>query len=416
MPSFTDPNEPPSSVCPGCSEIVDFTSSVRCDLCGCCTHINCMGFAAEEVPILIRIHRRSPHLKLLCINCKGIFHSSPLSPLDSATPIEEHAFLKYIRHIVDKAIAPIYSELNVLRGILGTKGQDKPESYASKLKQQQETKVMIKPKDKQTRSKTKSDILNSVQPLTENIEIHDVKAVSNGGLVIGCSAGSHGDKLLEIAEEKLSDKYSVKKLNSVLPRVRVVGIAEGINESDVAMYLIKQNPDVICDQSVLNVHKLWTVKKNIKVYQAEISVDLDSYNRLLEKGNVLIGLNGCSIYDAVSVSRCFKCCGFGHNAKYCKNKYICAICANTHAELQCSINSDDLKKCINCVTLRERQKLDIDVNHAAFDQGKCSAYKIATAKFKQDLFGIKTNIELRKIIENENADECTPHNNSRNLN
>lgn len=385
--------------CPGCSTSVDASSGICCDLCGCYSHINCVGVSPEEVPIISRIHRRSPHVKLLCVNCKQVFNSPALSPIQVSSPLEENAFLKYIRNIIDSAITPLRKEISTLRESLCKVNSDNKITYADKLKEVNEAKVVIKPKDKQSCFQTKCDILKSVQPFSENIDINVVKPVANGGLVIGCSASTHSDKFIELAEEKLSNKYNVKKLSPILPRLRVVGISEDINETDFVSYLKKQNQDVLGDQPELNINKLWPVKSNSRIYQAEISVDIDSYKRLLEKGNILIGLNGCSVYDAVSVTRCYRCCGFNHTAKNCKNNIVCSLCSKAHDRSSCTIVSDEDRRCKNCLNLREKQKLDVNINHAAFDSNKCTALLLAISKLKSDLFGIKTVVEVNKLVD-----------------
>jgi hypothetical protein len=52
---------------------VDESADIRCDLCKSLSHINCMDVAPEEAQLLLRIHRRSSHLKLLFLNCDSVF-------------------------------------------------------------------------------------------------------------------------------------------------------------------------------------------------------------------------------------------------------------------------------------------------------------------------------------------------------
>jgi hypothetical protein len=73
-----------------------------------------------------------------------------------------------------------------------------------------------------------------------------------------------------------------------------------------------------------------TPEENDKVLQCELSLDLDTYKRILELGHVLVGLSSCSVFDAVFVVRCYKCNGFNHTAKYCKNDSSCQLCGKHH--------------------------------------------------------------------------------------
>jgi hypothetical protein len=395
-------------LCVGCKEEVEISASIRCDLCACYSHANCIGIAPKESLLISRIHKRSPHLKLLCVNCNGIFNCSPLSPLDPDSPLEENAFLKYIKSIVNSALRPLRDEISLLRETINTMSltsqqHAKPATFADKVKQANKNKIIFKPKGvKQPLNQTKSDILKFIKPLTEDIEINNVRSVANGGLIIiGCSKQVDEQKLFEIAESKLSSKYEIKKLDPVLPRVRIVGISNELTESEVLTYVKKQNPNVITENSTINMHKFWAVKKNDKVLQCELSLDLDTYKRILELGHVLVGLSSCSVFDAVSVVRCYKCNGFNHTAKYCKNDSSCQLCGKHHPDIPCAVSENKVSPtCRNCKTLRMSQRLDVDAN------------QLASAKFKQDLFGIKTVINVPKIkddsapavdVENETA-------------
>jgi hypothetical protein len=80
-----------------------------------------------------------------------------LSPFDPDSPLEENAFLKYIKSIVNSAVRPLRDEISLLR-------------------ETNENKVIFKPKGvKQLLNQTKSDILKFIKPLTEDIKINNVR-------------------------------------------------------------------------------------------------------------------------------------------------------------------------------------------------------------------------------------------------
>jgi hypothetical protein len=95
-------------VCPGCKTEVEESTGIRSDLCKSHSHINCMDVASEEAQLLLRIHRRSSHLRLLCLNCDGVFQCSPLFPIDPTVPLEDNVFLKYVRNIVVFFLITLY--------------------------------------------------------------------------------------------------------------------------------------------------------------------------------------------------------------------------------------------------------------------------------------------------------------------
>jgi hypothetical protein len=100
--------------CPGCNAAVDRDVSLTCDLCGRGMHFSCAGLCADEAVMLRRIQRRSPHFKILCVDCNGVFQSPSLSPVlaDQQAYLEENVFLKYVRNIVGKEIDSVKDELS----------------------------------------------------------------------------------------------------------------------------------------------------------------------------------------------------------------------------------------------------------------------------------------------------------------
>ena len=132
----------------------------------------------------------------------------------------------------------------------------------------------------------------------------------------------------------------------------------------------KQNEIIFGEDSDIKLLKLNATKKKNKIYQALFEVDLPTYKRALNVGHCLIGLDGCTIYDSVEVTRCFNCNKYGHSSRGCKNKTCCPKCAGEHNVAECK--TDDLK-CSNCVNYMKTLKydeivnLDISTDHAVCD-------------------------------------------------
>jgi hypothetical protein len=390
--------------CPGCNAAVDRDVSLTCDLCGRGMHFSCAGLCADEAVMLRRIQRRSPHFKILCVDCNGVFQSPSLSPVlaDQQAYLEENVFLKYVRNIVGKEIDSVKDELSAPIEVLkqsnvdlvkflteknsSSDHSDSALSYAAKTKQTTREKIVIKPKDSnQHITQTQSDVLRNVDLKQGKINISQVSSVSGGGLIISCKDGAGQDELKQIATEKLGSKYNVKIVNSLRPKVRVVGISEDIAKDDIITYILNQNSDLIADPTNCSLARHWPTAKNKKNFQAEVHVDTLSYSRILERGSVLVGLTSCSVFDAVSVPRCFNCNGFNHMSRQCNLKVCCPICAGDHGIKACVASRNNEKKCINCINLRNKPE-NIDVSHAAWEYDRCTAYKNAVDNFKRNLF------------------------------
>lgn len=389
-------------ICSGCNNPVSASCGIACDLCKQFSHFNCLGIKQEEISTINRLHLHSPHLKILCVICIDVFNTPPLSPSEASPLNAENPFLKYVHTIVSHELKPIRHQLESLQHSINTTSHPINEnlSYANKLKNASECSVIIKPKNSsQTVKQTKSDVLHSIKPLSSDIEISSVKSVSNGGLVIKCANKLHSEKLLDIASNKLPDTYNIKKTPLILPRLRFVGIPEGLDKNDIATYALTQNPHLFHKDSICEVKKIWSTSKSENTLQAECLVDADSYKKLLDTGHLLIGLNGCTVYDAVTVLRCFKCNAFNHGSSQCKKNPVCPVCSESHVLKDCLVNKDKTKfSCLNCSHLRNSQHLDIDTSHAVWDYNRCFAYKLALAKLKQDVFNIPISLATPKTL------------------
>ena len=73
-------------------------------------------------------------------------------------------------------------------------------------------------------------------------------------------------------------------------------------------------------------------------------------------------------YDHIHITRCTKCCKYGHTAPNCKaTKSTCGICAGDHQTLECEGLLDGVtipKKCSKCHSK----------DHGANEKNKCPHY------------------------------------------
>jgi hypothetical protein len=115
-------------------------------------------------------------------------------------------------------------------------------------------------------------------------------------------------------------------------------------------------------------------------------VDISTYKKALSVRHCLIGLDSCTIYDAVEVSRCFNCNGFNHSSHKCKSALSCPRCAKDHAVKDCKASE---LCCINCPKLQEKADDEvIDCNHATWEYDKCLSHQRLISKVKLNLFGV----------------------------
>ena len=394
--------------CPGCTAEVDPNISLYCDGCTRPMHYSCLALPADAAAASDRARRMSSQVKIVCADCDNSFRSLVLHS-GSIEEVLTEKLRNLIKGECDEFISEIKSlrrEIDVLKesnidliklltsGNGGTVAPEKSllsnnSSYASKVAV--DKKIIVKPKNSvQSVLKTRSDVLNNCNILGEEIGITKVKSVSSGGLIISCKNENDGKKLKQIASVNLAENYDISEVNSFHPKIRIVGVTGDISESSFLSYLRKQNPDLIHESSFTKLIRFWPTRSNKDIFQADLEVDSATYNLLLKSGHILIGLNPCSVYDAVKIPRCYNCNGYFHTKKQCKRQLTCPLCADRHTIKDCTLykcNSEtiDKKRCINCQSMRNRPD-NLNINHAAWEYNECESYKMALQRFKNDLF------------------------------
>ena len=260
------------------------------------------------------------------------------------------------------------------------------QSYAS-IASTSKSSFILKPKNSvQPTTVTKSDMLRNINPVTSNINIAKVKNARNGSVVVYCENGEESVKFEELARGKLGDKYDVKQLATLNPRLKVVGMSEKFEDNVLLEYIMKQNKHLFGANSQCKIINITTLRKNRNIYQAILQLDKLTYNKVLNCGKLFIGYDYCSVFDAIDLRRCFKCCGFHHLANHCSlDKHICPRCSEFHSVKECK---SDVFKCVHCSKLDK--SLQISTAHAVWDPN-CHVYKETLKKFKADILGTGTD-------------------------
>lgn len=235
--------------------------------------------------------------------------------------------------------------------------------------------VIVKPKIKQNSNETKCDVMKSINPVSSNINLASVKTVRDGGIFVSCSNSSECTKFKELAGSTLSDKYEVKEIVSLNPRIKIVGLSEKFDPDLLTNYIKNQNKQLISSSSELKYLNLTPLRKNQNMYQASYQVDRTTYGRIMAEGKLFVGYDYCTVFNAIELRRCFKCSGFHHFANKCtSNEFICPRCAQNHPVKECK---SEVLCCINCYNLKKKKDskhADIDFSHAVWDS-KCYAYR-----------------------------------------
>ncbi|CAG9817715.1 unnamed protein product [Phaedon cochleariae] len=210
---------------------------------------------------------------------------------------------KKLQDIFDKRCAALFEDFSVKFETLKTeflnsaleKISDFPTSsgennasttttFAEEVIHGPEQKIIVKPKNPQETSRTKHDLLTSVNPVDHDIQFEEVRHIKDGGMLFQCSQSAEASKLEKVMHEKLSDNYNVHILKTLHPQIRVVGYAENLDGESLLQYILKQNDTIFGTNSDCKVVRTGATNKNKAIFQATLQSNQEMREQMDLKG------------------------------------------------------------------------------------------------------------------------------------
>ncbi|KAJ3666207.1 hypothetical protein Zmor_001660 [Zophobas morio] len=317
-------------------------------------HYSCVNLTESDFKVL----EKSKNLFFLCDGCKTsceIVEKSHLGNLSTniksiddkvgeLNKTYEKQFSDMQAHFENfksELTSSFQSQFNELKDSLAEKSIKNEETvtYASAVKQT--TSIIFQPKDQsQSVATTKSEILRNVDPVKTGVSIRNTKTARNGSLIVRCDKNLDTEKIAKVAKDTLGEKYTIKQLPVINPRIRVVGITDKeITTDDLSDYIIHQNGYLFVGEPYCKVEKITPLRKDNKRFQATIEVNIATYNNIIKNGYLIVGYDDCIVYDAIDIKLFYQCCGYHHYYKQCSNKLpICPKCSGSHNVKECKCN------------------------------------------------------------------------------
>lgn len=271
-------------------------------------------------------------------------------------------------------MSEMQKEITVLKENKQTESACVQSTYAEIVSKQDHV-LVVKPRQEKEMNKVKEDLRSNIDPVDLQVGLNIDRNTRNGGIILKCTNSEALNTVKNNIKTKMGEEYEIQVPKKLNPRIIVTGIDEEElqNEAEVkelSKKIIKQNriPQGV-NFRFEGIRKTKTRKGRFNLI---VDVDPGTFNYLMNRDQILyIGWNNCNIYEYFSVRRCFKCGGYNHEAKDCKEKITCVLCAGEHTSDICRSGN---KKCVNCtICANQKLNLNLDVQHAAIDR-KCECY------------------------------------------
>lgn len=253
-------------------------------------------------------------------------------------------------------------------------------TFARVVRESMKPSIVVKPKKAGRNSKETFDEIKS-KVSYRDIEACGVRNVHGGGLLINCESNSATIKLKQMVEKELGDKYEVKLPSIAKPRLKIVNATNDLSESEIPNEIRAQN-NWIDETAEIGVKAI--LKKKKSVYgEVDIIIEIDNktYDKMMTTRRLNLGWKRCNVVEHIHVTRCFKCSGFNHVSKHCKNDTACGKCSAAHKTSECKAN---IEKCANCSRANDKYKLKIDCQHNSWSK-ICPSLKRKTSEFVRNL-------------------------------
>ncbi|KAG8237930.1 hypothetical protein J437_LFUL017460 [Ladona fulva] len=258
-------------------------------------------------------------------------------------------------------------------------------SYAEVVKDLQEgskekKELIIMAKDNsnvEDLNKIKEIVKSTINPGKEAIKIKTMRTAGRRKVIIETMTQEDKDKLYKgQLKDKLESKgLIIESIKKKQPRLIIFSIDRNVPEKEFTANVYSQNlkeTEIEEGKFIQGFKHLFTTGRRESKYCNKVyEVTPEIRDALINKDKLYAGWESHYEKDYLGVTRCFKCQGFGHMAKTCREKEdICSHCARSGQKIQDCPNKNKEETCANC------HRFGKDAAHSTWDR-ECPAYKFA---------------------------------------
>lgn len=390
-----------TEVCAKCDEEEPNTNNgFECDGCLCFYHYKCDGMLKKDV----KARAASTRLQLYCEKCIAdnpmkILSNNMKKLLQFIYKIDmvqqqqyetnkniEEKLTKYSKTVDEMSDLMKSMKHDTMSHAMGASelhvNEHQYNTYASTLAGPHRSRrvlptVIVKPKSN-TQSQKSDDTFQEIVNNVANIDsvIRDTRNVRGGGILLSCENANATMKVKQMIEKQMGAKYDVELPPIRNPRVKISRVEAEFSKEEIVDSIKNKNN---LPNGNIKIIKLLKRGKDGIFNDVIAEVDGETFDRLDRMKKVCIGWRIHDVNEHLYLKRCFKCCGFAHIAKECKNHTACFKCAGEHKSNECSSNS---YRCISCTTANNKFNLNLQTDHHAWSRS-CTVLQKRVEKLKK---------------------------------
>lgn len=240
-------------------------------------------------------------------------------------------------------------------------------------------KIIIKPKegDKyKDGNGVKDGIFQELKECSKSLKVRGIRRLRDKSVLLELD----DEKGLEVVKQKMekSKNFQTSEPGKIYPRILVYDVSKNVNEHEFIDELVNKNLEEIAGKEDLKkeIKLIFRMGQKDGKCNLVLSVSGRIYNKLQSQGRIFINFDSHRVKEYTSITRCFKCHGFGHTSRVCsKVNPICGHCAQEgHVYKECK-NRHLNPVCVNC---KNKKKKDDHVTKSL----ECPEYKKSLEIYK----------------------------------
>lgn len=184
--------------------------------------------------------------------------------------------------------------------------------------------------------------------------VKSVTALDGGSILINCKDNEQQEQIRK-AIQQCDGPLRVKENRKVLPSFVIVGVMKCHTAEELMEELWEQNPNLIAQFG--EEIKKTTRPVNNRPHRNPLKInwvlecEYPIFRHIMKEGTLKMDMADLVVEERIMPAMCFRCCGFGHVAKYCRAKDpVCHKCAGAHEGKMCP--GSTRLNCPNCLKMR----------------------------------------------------------------